>query len=403
MAERLLGPPALILGGDEIGLSVARSLGRLGVQIFALAPPSQLIRHSRYAQWIPLPGGTPQFWKECANFLIGPASKHLAGAVLLATQDEAVALLAKHRQILQRKFFLDRSNPAAQRTMLDKIATYKAAREAGVPTPHFWIVRTRDELRAVSSELTYPLIVKPRHSHLFKPRFKNAKHIRARNLGEADQALELIAREGLEAFLVETIPGPDSLLCSYYTWLDETGRPWFNFTKRIIRRYPKNMGQATYHVTDDVPGIRELALRLFRHVGLQGLANVEFKLDPRDGEHKLIECNARFTGGNPLVFHSGVNIAELVYCKAIGRPPREITDFRKGVRMWDPWRDFAAYRELHASKDLNLPQWLFSLLHPQTFPVWSWRDPGPATLPVVLWPVRKFRTRHKPRGTRTPV
>ena len=44
-----------------------------------------------------------------------------------------------------------------------------------------------------------------------------------------------------------------------------------DFTKRIIRRYPPVYGPACHHVTDRVPGLRELALKLFRQVGLQGL------------------------------------------------------------------------------------------------------------------------------------
>ena len=80
------------------------------------------------------------------------------------------------------------------------------------------------------------------------------------------------------------------------------------------------MGTACYHITDWVPEIVEPSLRLFRHVGLRGLANVEYKLDPRDGRHKLIECNARFTASNCLVSASGVNLAAFVYNRLTGRP-----------------------------------------------------------------------------------
>src|SRR5262245_53131101 len=172
--------------------------------------------------------------------------------------------------------------------MLDKLATYQVARAAGVPTPRFWQVQSLADAEAVRDELVYPLIVKPKLSHLFQRKFR-AKFLVVENFATLLEALHLVANENIEVVLMEKIPGPDSLLCSYYTYLDEQGDSQFDFTKRIIRRHPKNMGLACYHVTDSVHGIREPALRLFRQVGLTGLANAEFKYDQRDGQFKLME------------------------------------------------------------------------------------------------------------------
>ena len=54
--------------------------------------------------------------------------------------------------------------------------------------------------------------------------------------------------------------------------------------------------------------MRDLGLALFGHAGLRGVANVEFKRDPRDGRLKLIECNARFTAANGLLTASGIDL-----------------------------------------------------------------------------------------------
>jgi D-aspartate ligase len=386
LALRKQPPPVLLLGGGPIGLSIARSLAPLGVTMFALMPPNQPLQFSRHAQWIPLPGPGREFWERCLDFLTGPQSDSFAGAVLLPTEDEAVCLVTEHREALMKKFLLDRSNPRAQRLMLDKIGTYRAAREAGVPTPRFWTPRTLEELRKLKGELVFPLIVKPRFSHQFRRRFDGVRHFTARDFREAEQAFERAAAAGLETFLVEKIPGPDSLSSSYYTYLDEAGRARFHFTKRVLRRYPRNMGPTTAHVSDFVPDVEQYSLRLLRHIGLQGVANLEHKLDPRDGVRKLIECNARFSGGNQLVRKSGVNIAEVVYCEITGRPAPEFRAFRKGVRMWHPREDFAAFRELHSLGEITFGQWVASILHLHTFSVWSWNDPFPA---VGMWLLRQ--------------
>jgi len=140
--------------------------------------------------------------------------------------------------------------------------------------------------------------------------------------------------------LVELIPGLDDRLCSYYTYLDERGEPLFDFTKRVIRRNPPGMGGACYHVTDWIPEICEPALKLFRHVGLRGLANVEFKRDDRDGQYKLIECNARFTASNCLIERAGFDLARFVYNRVAGLPQAPLTSFRTGLRLGFRWKTF---------------------------------------------------------------
>lgn len=382
--RRLEGPPVIILGGYENALSIARSLGSRGIRVFALARPGWPIVSSRYAKLIQLPE-YKDFWQACAQFLTSHESDPLKGSVLLAASDEALTILIDHRPTLEERFRLDCSNPVAQRCMLDKIATYEAARAAGVPTPLFWNLRNPSDLTQIADQLVYPLLVKPKLSHLFWTQFKGAKHITAYTLHDIKDALDVVARLGVEMFLVEKIPGPDDLLCSYYTYLDEKCKPLFDFTKRIIRRHPKSMGEGTYHITDHVAGLKDRSLRLFQHVGLQGLTNVEYKKDPRDGEYKLIECNARFTGATSLVAKSGLDLAEFVYRQVVGLPTEGFEDFRDGVRLWNPKRDFAAYRELRDLGELTFLQWLLSVLHRQSFPFFSWRDPAPSK---VCWPLQ---------------
>jgi predicted ATP-grasp superfamily ATP-dependent carboligase len=183
---------------------------------------------------------------------------------------------------------------------------------------------------------------------------------------------------GIRTFLVELIPGPDDRLCSYYTYIDEDGTNLINFTKRVIRRYPVNMGTSTYHITDDVPDVQELALALFRQVGLRGVANVEFKMDERDGKLKLIECNARFTAADCLLAASGLNLPLFVYNRLTDRTPPALSSYRVGLRLWKPLGDFLAYRQLNRMGLLTFRAWIRSILHAQIFPVFRWNDPLPA-------------------------
>jgi predicted ATP-grasp superfamily ATP-dependent carboligase len=381
-------PPAILFGGFFQTLQVVQSLAARSIVVYALNDRWNAARFSRLARAIRLPANVP-YAQAATAFLTGSASDYLQGSVLLAAGDVELEIVGKHRDTLSDKFLLDLSNPCAQLIMLDKLATYRAAKEAGVATPRFWQVCREQDLYCLREELVYPLIVKPKVSHVFQKRFK-VKFFVAEGFNQLLESYRIAKSADIGVLLVEKIPGPDCRYCSYYTYLDEEGNALFDFTKRIIRRYPMNMGLASYHVTDRVDHVREPSLKLFRHVGLQGLANAEFKYDERDGQLKLIECNARFTAANTLVAKAGFDLGNFVYNRIVGISQPPLTDFRIGLRLWDPLRDWRAFLELRKRGELTFLQWLASVMHRSSLAYFSWRDP----LTSLWWLIsRTARTR----------
>jgi len=369
-------PPVVVIGGAANALSIARTLGRMKVQVYVVNKPTAAVRYSRFATYIPLPTGS-DYVQHWAEFLTGRDSEYLSGAVLLAASDVGLRIIAEHRETLADRFLLDISNRDAQLALLDKLTTYRTAVAAGVPTPRFWQVQSLAELKSLQHELVYPLLVKPQLSFQFTDRFP-AKFFIAANFDEVVTAFRRATDANVDCLLMEKVPGPDTRLCSYYTFLDEHGQPQFHFTKRIIRRNPPNMGLASYHVTDWTPEVRDVGLQLLQFAGLRGLGNVEFKFDERDQTWKLIECNARFTEANGLLAVSGLDLARFVYKRVTGLPHEPLRDYRRGVRLWYPVEDFRAFLALRTDGSLTTRQWLASLLHRQRLPLFHWTDPLPS-------------------------
>ncbi len=255
-------PPAILVGANVVtAISVIRSLARAGVDVHLLCRAGAVPSYSRYARRIPTDASLPaqEAW---LGYLLGPESEGLRGAVLLACNDDGLELLLEHRDELADRYRLDVCDPAAQRAMLDKLATYRLAAAAGVPTPRFWPADSEQEVRRHADEYVYPLMIKPLHSHEFK-RVHEGKYLMAADFEELLAAWRRAHERGVDVVLLEMIPGPDDLLCSYYTYLDESGTPQFHFTKRVIRRYPEHEGFGCYHITDWNPEVRDLGLRLF--------------------------------------------------------------------------------------------------------------------------------------------
>lgn len=378
MLQQHTNPPVVVLGGDANALSVCRSLARHGVPVYVVAAEDSRVRWSRYCRWIPpsQAGSTPAEWIE---YLTGPRSASLAGSVLLPASDHGIEVIADHHSELSSRYLLDECNPVAQRAMLNKLSTYDIARAAGVPTPQYWIADGATDLEQLRPSLRFPLIVKPLYSQAFEGHF-GAKLFRVEDFDSLAAILRKVRQTNFEVMLVEMVPGPDDRLCSYYTYLDREGRHLFDFTKRIVRRYPVIYGNGCCHVTDWNPEVRDLALKLFQHAGLRGIANAEFKWDERDGELKLIECNARLTAANCLVARSGIDLAYCVYQRIVGRPATLPSTYRQGLRLWYPVEDLRCFTHLRRHGHLNLAGWLKTVgLRPQ-LPFFAWHDPLPSVV-----------------------
>lgn len=369
--------PCTIVHGDVNALSIARSLGRAGVPVYALNDPDAPVCRSRYVQPLSAPLDGRDREEAWAEWLLGPESEEIHDSVLLAASDAALRILAAHREELSQRYRLDLADQAAQLTMLDKHASLEVARKSGIGYPEFWDAHDADDVRSLAQHVRYPVVVKPVDTARFVE-LSGHKLLVAEDRAELEQAARTVADTGLEFIVVELIPGPDDLLCSYYTYLDEDGAPQFHFTKRVIRRFPALEGPAVYHVVDRVPEAAEAGLAVLQAAGVRGLGHVEFKLDTRDGQLKFIESNVRFTAGNPLLVAAGLDLARYVYDRVNGDTPEPFAPVRQGLHLWHPVLDARAMLELRARDEITVSSWLRSVAHRQVLPWFAADDPGPS-------------------------
>lgn len=370
--------PVLLLGGKENALAVARHLGRNGIPVYASGGAGNWAIRSRFcrkAYVIPAERDLEDYWAE---LLLEAPRPELAGVILFACCDEAIEFLAEHRDALALRYILEDADPALQLAMLDKQRTLELAQSVNVPAPRFWPVRSIGDVERMRAEVTFPVMVKPIHSHRFRKAFGRKLFIVEEGFGELAAKVGLALKHGIEVMVVEMIPGPDDLLSSYYTYIDGTGSNLFHVTKRILRRYPVNRGGACYHITEWLPETAELGQRFFSRINFRGMANIEFKRDLRDGRLKLIEVNARFTAGHQLLLGAGAPIDLIVYCHLTGQPAPQFTSYEQFRRYWYPALDFLAFWELRQRGELSFMGWLRSIAHRRMeFPIHDFGDPLP--------------------------
>lgn len=366
-------PAAIIVDGSQNALSVARGLTRRGVKVYALCDDREPVRVARGVTRIPMPdSGSPASWER---FLLGPESDYLSGSVLLACSDPAIKLIARNSAALSKKFLIEESEPDTRLLLLDKLRTYEKSVEAGIPTVAYAMVDSFVHLQKVADTFRFPVILKP----LYSPDAARlgGKFVMAKDRSELLDLYRRVDR-GVRAVAMEFIPGGDDLLCSYYTYMDKNSVPLIEFTKRLLRRGPTHTGSASYHITDWNPEVAELGRKFFQHMKLKGIGNIEFKRDLRDGQLKIIEANARFTLGDPLLAAAGVDLAAITYARLTKQPLPARRPYKRGLVLWLPAEDVRALFQLRAAGKITYLAWFASVLRARVFPYFSWRDPMPS-------------------------
>jgi predicted ATP-grasp superfamily ATP-dependent carboligase len=358
--------PAFVVGGAETPVPVCRSLGRGGVTAIAYGGGEDPVRHSRY----------------CARFV------ETAGSGEEAEREWVETLLAEPEPIARnREALLERGHvplfgcDEASLAMLDKGRAYEIAERAEVPIPGFALLREPADVEPALERVPLPCGIKPLEGHVFRER--TGLHDKVIPVADPDRFRELARRwlgEGLGLMATEIVAGPDDLLYSAFFYIGEDGEPLVSFTNRKIRSDPPHFGVGCYVVEEQVPELVELGRRFLAEAGMRGIAQLEYKRDPHDGEYKLLECNPRFHLTIELPIACGLDVPLYAYRRVCGEEPGRPAQRRHGLRLWHPLPDFRAYRILREEGELTLGGWLRSLAHRQRFTVFAADDPWPSAV-----------------------
>jgi predicted ATP-grasp superfamily ATP-dependent carboligase len=370
--------PAILLGGAETAVPVCRSLGRGGVPVIAYGSAEDPVRHSRYCtRYVEAKDGEDSGREWLELLLAEPAP-----GVLVPASDKWVELIARNREALLTHGHVPLCGCDDESlAMLDKGRTYEIAERAGVPIPRFALLHEPADIEPALERIPLPCGIKPLEGHVFRERTGLLdKVIRVEDRERFRELAGTWLGEGLGLMATEIVEGPDDRLYSDFFYIDESGEPLVSFSNRKIRSDPPHFGVGCYVVEEHRPELIELGLRFLAAAGLRGMAHLEYKHDPRDGQFKLIECNPRFHLTIELVLACGLDVPLFAYRRLCGDAPAQPVQRRSGLRLWHPLPDFRAFRILREEGALTLGGWLRSVLHRQRFTVFAADDPWPSVV-----------------------
>ncbi|MCX6373793.1 MAG: PIG-L family deacetylase [Actinobacteria bacterium] len=320
---------AVVVGlSGATGLAVIRALAPCGVSCHAVhfdgataSMATRLARPHVCPDWRADPDGLVEFLIALAERL----DRHDAatGGAAAAAPRPVASLFVCHDAALHTVWAADerlraaglRPTFTARRSLddlLDKRTQMAAAEAAGVATP--WTLwGTAAELLAAAGDCPYPAIVKPAFSHLGAQAL-GVKALRCADARELRIALGRI--EGLEVLLQEFVPGGDDELYTAGVFVCENGH--LAFTGRKLKQHPPGLGIARLAETVDEPGLVPGSVALLRELGYEGVSQVEYKRDQRDGSYRLMEANFRPWTWIGLATACGTNLPLAAHRWALG-------------------------------------------------------------------------------------
>ena len=339
-----------------------------------------------------------RFSNSCRRFLLFSDEAHLLellrqeysgskDTLLLATNDRLIGLLAAHYDELAEKFYLSIPRPEVVQICFNKRDTYRKAMELGMPIPESYFPDSMEELSALAPNLHYPVILKPAimftfHGATGKKVFfcSDEKEL----IGYYREIVKIIPPD--EVIVQQFLNGGAKALFSFGSFF-AGGEVYGGFVANRIRQKPMDFGISTcFAHTVLNPEIERLAIGFLKAIDYFGMSEVEFMYDEPSGEFKLIEINPRAWKWHSIANKLDIPLLEMMVDyleqKPIAQKMNERADIGWIERLTDT---YVVLTEILKGR-MSLAQYFETMRLPKESAAWSWRDPLPGIMYVLMSP-----------------
>jgi predicted ATP-grasp superfamily ATP-dependent carboligase/ubiquinone/menaquinone biosynthesis C-methylase UbiE len=312
----------VVLRADHYSaLGVMRSLGRLGVRVYAVhRDPHASALASRYCAGHLTWDLDSQPADASIDFLLAVAATRGGRPILVPTNDETALFVARNADRLRRAFRFQDNPATLVESLYDKKAMCLLAQKLGIPTPQTLFPTCRDEVVEHARTARFPLMLKGsdgiRLSHrtglkmviVKSPAELLAHYDRMEDAGRPDLMLQ------------EYIPGGEDAQWMWNGYLDPQAGCRFGITGRKLRQTPVYTGMTSLGVCLPNEDVAAWTEKLAAAVGYRGILDIGYRYDRRDGRYKLLDVNPRlgatfrlFVGGD------GMDVVRALYLDLTGQ------------------------------------------------------------------------------------
>ena len=284
-------------------LGIARSLGKLGVPIYAIVEDSYTpVAVSRYI--------TKAFvWKDWLSDretilnAISTIGKIIDRPTIMIPIDDLSAVFTAENSIaLGQWFIVPQVPPNIPRQLANKASLYALCAQLGIPCPRSKVPHCADDVREFIDHTTFPIVVKA--AEQWRP-LNNAFSVKVIHTDDAlFELYDELDQQHSQTILQEFIPGEHWV---YHGYCNVKANLYLSFTGKKLMDYPPGAGSTALGVSLRNEPLRALSEEILRAISYCGISDMDWRYDKRDGKYKIVDCNPR-VGMNFRMFESSAAI-----------------------------------------------------------------------------------------------
>jgi D-aspartate ligase len=362
-------------------LGVVRTLGRQGIATYCLAEhshvPIALSRFAGHGPSMPWPSNGASSSVVLPDLLA--LGRRIGGKPVLIPTDDVAAIFASRHADRLREVYRYPATPGLAEQLSNKHRLHELCVEHGFPTPRILVPDGRQDLDRCRKSLGLPLIVKSVDPILLRQRAGAPSVVLAQTEAELRAAYDQMQDPAAppNVLLQEYVPRTRDGAWNFQGYFDERSACLTAFTGQKIRSHPRLTGATSFGICRDNPELSTAAQRFMHDVAYQGIVDLCFCQDPRDGQYKLLDANPR-VGSNfrLLVDPNGLDVVTALYRDLTGQrvPERSPVESR---RWWVEPFDVREYGPYRRAEGLGVLRWLASVSKAQEAAWFAWDDPMP--------------------------
>jgi predicted ATP-grasp superfamily ATP-dependent carboligase len=395
-------PPAVLLGGENGALPIARSLAQGGVETIIVASerPDDQTFHSRYCSRKVV---LQRFDKANDAHNIG-VLKALAESlaekpILFWGSDRETLFIHRNRKCLAQWYRFLLPDEELTDSLVDKGRFAEFARRKGLPVPETRVFHGLRNILRERYALPYPCTVKPVYMSLWysdfiKKHFGTYKHVLQRIASPEELVDYVCILPNIDKGIVvqRFIEGQDDELYSFHGYFNSSSEPVASFVGRKIRTNPIHFGGSAYIETIHRPDLMEFCQNVCKRIHFRGVVKIDCKRDTRTGQIYILEFNLRFNLWEHLGTSAGINIPRIWYDDLAGNNHEHTPRSYEAGRRWLYFAaDLRALPQYLKSGEWTLRSWITSYRAPKVYHTLDWHDPLPLLFSLPRFLKRKLQ------------
>lgn len=360
-----------------------RSLGRLGVPVYGIdADTRNFAFSSRYCRGKFVWDAEKEAGDKTIALLRKVGQQFAERPVLITNGDITSLFVTDHAAELSDVFRFRLPAGKLARSLSHKWEMFRMAKECGVPTPETLLPASRRDVEEFLDRGLFklPVMLKGADSALLEQRTglrMVVVHSKDELLAKYD---ELADPAQPNLMLQEYIPGGEDSIWMFDGYFNADSDCLVGMVGRKLRQCPAYTGMTSLGVLVKNEQVEEMTKRFLKQVGYQGIVDLGYRFDARDGQYKLLDVNPRI-GATFRLFQdrNGLEVLRAYYLDLTGQPVAqgEISEGRKWVVENN---DLISFRRYRRDGKITFWKWLRSFRGVREGAWFAWDDPIPFLL-----------------------